>query len=339
MSQNTQLTVVILAAGKGTRMKSTKAKVLHEVFYRPMLHHVLDAVKPLKPYKTVVIVGHQEDTVRNALNNCNVTIVKQAEQLGTGHAVKMTEPVIPEDDGLVMILNGDSPLIRSISLQDMLDQHNTEQTDITVMTTILDNPTGYGRIISDDNSLIAIVEEKETTDQQKQIKEINSGIYLVNRNILFKALAEITSDNTQGEFYLTDIVGHSVSRGLAVHKFLNPCPTEVLGINSRLELESAHRVLQQQRNTELMQEGITMHNCTTISVSSFAKVGCDTLLMQNVQIYGNSVIGESCIIENGAVITDCTIGDNVHIGSYSVLKECQITDNTVIPPLTNLTME
>ena len=206
MHQNTQLSVVILAAGKGTRMKSSKAKVLHEVFYRPMLHQVLDAVKPLHPSRTVVIVGHQEEAVRNSLNSCNVTIVKQAKQLGTGHAVQMTEPLIPEDDGLVMILYGDSPLIRSFSLQDMLSQHNTQQTDITVMTTILDNPTGYGRIISDDNSLLAIVEEKETTDQQKKIQEINSGIYLVNRKILFEALGEITPDNTQGEFYLTDIV-------------------------------------------------------------------------------------------------------------------------------------
>lgn len=336
MNRDNLLSIVVLAAGKGTRMKSTKAKVLHDVLYRPMLHHVLDAVFPLQPFRTVVIVGHQEAAVRSSLEDCDVTVVKQAEQLGTGHAVLMTEEAIPEDDGLVMILYGDSPLIRSTSLLDMLKQHNTQQSDITVMTTILENSTGYGRIISDGNSLLAIVEEKEATDQQKQIKEINSGIYLVNRKILFEALGEITPDNTQGEFYLTDIIEHSVSRGMVVHKFINSRPTEVLGVNSRIELESAHRELLAQRNTELMQQGITMHNSPSISVSPFSKVGCDTLLMQNVQISGNSVIGESCIIKNGTIIKDCTIGDNVTIGANCVLKKCHIDDNTEIPPLTSV---
>ncbi len=336
MNQDSLLSVVILAAGKGTRMKSAKAKVLHEVFFRPMLHHVLNAVEPLQPFRTVAIIGHQGDEVRKSLVDYDVEFVKQKEQLGTGHAVQMTEPAIPEDDGLVMILCGDSPLLNSSSLKAMYEQHMTENADITVMTTVLDNATGYGRIISEDNNIFAIVEEKETNDKQRRIKEINAGIYLVKRNLLFEALENITQDNTQGEFYLTDIVEYSVAGGLAVRKFVNRCSEEVLGVNSRVDLAVAHLELQRKRNAELMMNGITMHNSATVSVSPFSEVGNDSLLMANVQILGKCTIGDSCIVENGVIIKDCTIGNNVHIGANSVLKNSRVDSDTEIPPLTAL---
>ncbi len=336
MNQNEHFSVIILAAGKGTRMKSAKAKVLHEVFFKPMIHHVLNAVAPLDPNRSVVIIGHQGESVRRALSSHDVVTVEQKEQLGTGHAVQMTKLAIPEDDGLVMILCGDSPLINSTSLQAMFERHTAELSDITVMTTILKNSTGYGRIISDYNNILSIVEEKEASDEQRKIKEINVGIYLVRRNLLFEALENITPDNTQGEFYLTDIVEYSVSRGLAVRKYINQYPEEVLGVNSRVDLEAAHRVLQQKRNVEVMEKGITMYNSGTITVSPFSDVGNDTLLMQNVHILGESVVGESCVIESGAIIKDSTIGNNVRIGANSVIQNCRVESDTAIPPLSAL---
>lgn len=339
MNQNSPLSVVILAAGKGTRMKSSRAKVLHEVFYKTMLHHVLDAVLPLKPQRTVVIVGHQKEAVVDSLTGYDVETVTQVEQLGTGHAVQMTEPAIADDNGMVMILCGDSPLIRTSSLEKMIESQRSGQTDITVMTTILEKPWGYGRIISTNDNILAIVEEKEANDAQKQIKEINAGIYLVGRKMLFEALANIRPDNSQGEFYLTDIVEYAVSRGKTVCKFTNPSAEEILGVNSKKELEAAHDRLQQQRNIALMQLGITMHNSSTISVSPSSTIGCDTLLMQNVQISGQTDIGESCVIESGVVIQDCNIGKGVHIGANSVLKRCTITGSTKIPPLSYLAEE
>ncbi len=334
MSHNPDLSVVILAAGKGTRMKSSKAKVLHEVFFQPMLHHVLSAVKPLQPRRTVVIVGHQEEVVRRSLETFDVLAVKQEEQLGTGHAVLMTEEAIPEDDGVVMILCGDTPLVRAVSLNEMLQQHRSNKSQLTIMTTILNEPFGYGRIISENKCVQYIVEEKEADTEQRKIQEVNAGIYIVNRRLLFQALQNVDDDNTQGEYYLTDIVQYTVKQGIDVHKYVNSSPKEVLGVNSRVEQEEAHRDLQIKRNEELMMQGISMHGCDTISVSPMAEVGIDCLLMSNVQILGSSVIGSACIIENGAIIKNCNIGNNVRIGAYCVLEESEIPDNTVIQPCT-----
>jgi len=333
MNQNVLLSIVILAAGKGTRMKSAQAKVLHNVFFRPMLHYVLQATQTLTPHRTVVIVGHQEQAVRESLTSYNVEIVKQEEQLGTGHAVQMTQEAIPEDNGLVMILCGDTPLISTSSLENMLNRHIASGDDLTVMSTILDSPYGYGRIVSQGANITAIVEEKEADSGQRKIKEINAGIYLVKRKLLFDALESITPDNTQGEFYLTDIVQYAVSKGIAVKKYINNKPIEVLGVNSRVELEAAHSQLQTQRNIELMQQGITMQNIDTITISPFSEIGVDTLLMQGVTIMGKSVVGQTCILENGAIIDNCIIGNNVHIGAYAVLRNQTIANNSEIEPL------
>lgn len=337
MKIDSELSVVILAAGKGTRMKSNRAKVLHEVFFRPMLHHVLDAAKALEPKQMLVIAGHQEEVVRSSLQSHDVEIVRQEKQLGTGHAVQMTESVIDGDEGLVMILCGDTPLITSQALEEMYRQHLAAESDLTVMTTLLDNPFGYGRIIIGRNGVQAIVEEKEADEEQKKIREINAGIYLVDRKFLFEALATVTPNNTQGEFYLTDIVGYCVSVGGRVGTYLNPNPQDVLGVNSRVELEAANMELQHKRNVGLMQTGVTVHNSGTVSVSPSAEIKGDTVLMQNIRISGISRIGESCTIETGAVLHDCIIGNNATIGANSVLKRCRIKDNVQIQPLTRAT--
>jgi bifunctional UDP-N-acetylglucosamine pyrophosphorylase/glucosamine-1-phosphate N-acetyltransferase len=337
MNDKCDLSVIVLAAGKGTRMKSSRAKVLHEVFFKPMLHHVLDAIEPLGSGRTVVIVGHQEERVRDALKDYDVEIVVQQEQLGTGHAVQMAGPVIPERDGLVMILCGDTPLISTSALQQMIKKHSDNNADLTVMTTVLDNPFGYGRIVEDGNSLLAIVEEKEADENQKKIKEINAGIYLVDRRFLFEALATITPDNTQGEFYLTDIVQYAVSCNRTTQKFRNAEPLEVLGVNSRVELEEAQRQLQEKKNRELMLQGVTVINSATVVIGPATVIGVDSSISQNVIISGDTRLGRGCRIGSGVVIENCTIGNNVIIGPNSVIQNCKIGDGITLPPLTYTT--
>ncbi len=328
MNRKVILSAVVLAAGKGTRMKSKKAKVLHEVFYKPMIHHVLDAVVALGPERVVVIVGHQEENVRQSLQGYDVIPVRQAEQLGTGHAVLMTEKVIPEDDGLVLILCGDTPLIARTSIERMLAEHQHNQADLSVMTTTLENPTGYGRVLIDEDQVQEIVEEKEADELQKKICEVNSGIYLVNRALLFEGLSSITPDNSQGEFYLTDIVAYAVRKNKKIIRYCNENAMEVLGVNSRVELEAAHRKMQQERNMELMRSGVAITDAASVSVSPFSTVGVDSLLKANVSVEGRSVIGENCILENGVILKDCHLGDNVVVAPYTVLKGCRIESGT-----------
>ncbi len=334
MKTLTPISVVILAAGKGTRMKSDRAKVLHEVFFKPMLHHVLDAVKPLEPDQTVVIVGHQEEEVRYSLRNYDVEIVRQEEQLGTGHAVQMTESVVDDTDAVVMILCGDTPLVSSSALKEMYKSHMASASDLSIMTTILDNPFGYGRILSENEKLVAIVEEKEADERQKKIGEINAGIYLVGRNFLFEALKNVTPDNTQGEFYLTDIVEYCVTRGRSASTFLNERSQEVLGVNSRIELEAADTELQRKRNIDLMRQGVSIISSASVRVSPEAVIGRDCTLMPNAQILGNTTIGDFCTIGSGAILENCTVGDKAVVGAYSVLSHVDIPEKGHIEAMT-----
>ncbi|MEE4241950.1 MAG: sugar phosphate nucleotidyltransferase, partial [Desulfopila sp.] len=264
----------------------------------------------------------------------DVHLVRQEQQLGTGHAVQTAQQAIPEGDGVVMILCGDTPLISAESLREMYRYHLANRSVLTVMTTIVDDPTGYGRILSAGDSVLAIVEEKETDELQRKIQEINAGIYLVERRFLFEALASLTPDNSQGEFYLTDIVAYAVSQKLQPFKYLNPAADEVLGVNSKVELETAHRVLQQRRNQELMQQGVIIHDRATVTVSPQAEIGSDTLLLPGVFISGKTIVGSNCILENGAILHDCTVGDNARIGAYCVLKNCKIGNDDSLPPMT-----
>ena len=315
-------------------MNSDRAKVLHEVFFKPMLHHVLEAVKPLEPNQTVVIVGHQEEKVRNSLRDYTVEIVRQEEQLGTGHAVQMTESVVDDTDVVVMILCGDTPLVSPSSLKEMYKRHVTSASDLSIMTTMLDNPFGYGRILSEKGKLKAIVEEKEADERQKKIREINAGIYLVGRNFLFEALKNVTPDNTQGEFYLTDIVEYCVKNNRSASTFLNERSQEILGVNSRVELEAADTELQSERNIGLMRQGVSICGSASVRVSPEALIGRDSTLMPNVQILGNTTIGGFCTIGTGVILNNCTVGDKVVVGAYSILNNVDIPEKGRIEAMT-----
>ncbi len=331
------LATIILAAGKGTRMKSDKAKVLHEVFFEPMIHHVIKAVQPLAAGRSIVMVGHQKDAVEKALSGFNLSCVEQKEQNGTGHAVLCAEEALQDFSGAILILCGDSPLLLTEHLREMLDVHVSRDSVLTIMTTALDKPANYGRIITDGSGNVTdIVEEKDATDRQRSIKEINAGIYCVEKEFLFGALKQVTTDNSQGEMYLTDIVAIAVKSGFSVQKYEHPVPDHVLGVNSRVELSEAHREIQARRNKELMSFGTTMHNPATISVASTAVVAPDSTLTANITISGSSVIGSGSMLEPGVFISNTTVGENVRVGANSVICDALIANDTIIPPLSRI---
>jgi len=330
-----QLSIIVLAAGKGTRMKSEKAKVLHEIFFAPMIHHVIRALVPLTPQKTILVVGHQQGSVKDAMTDFNVLFAVQDKQLGTGHAVLAAETSISEDDTDILIVCGDTPLIKSEALIEMCQNHSLSGATITLMTTILENPTNYGRIVSSEKGEVAaIVEQKDASDVQLRIKEINAAIYCVNKKFLFQALKKVGTENSQGEVYLTDIVALAVADGLGVEKYLVSSPLDVLGVNSRVELAQAHLELQVRRNRALMLEGVTIYSPETTQISYESSIGIDSTLSSCVEITGNSLIGKSCTIGQGAIIKNCIIGDNVTIGPYSCLTDTTLPSGTVTLPST-----
>jgi bifunctional UDP-N-acetylglucosamine pyrophosphorylase / glucosamine-1-phosphate N-acetyltransferase len=327
------LSIIILAAGKGTRMKSDKAKVLHEVFYAPMIHHVIKATLPLQALQTVTIVGHQKSSVEEALLAFDVDFVVQKEQLGTGHAVLVAENDIDEQTDTIMILCGDTPLIQAEDLREMYVYHQKQNASLTIMTTVLENPTNYGRIVCDNNNKVqSIVEQKDATGSQLEIQEINAGIYCVEKSFLFSALKKVGTNNSQGEVYLTDIVKLAVEHGLIVEKYISPAPLDVLGVNSRVELAEAHSELQMRRNRLLMLQGVSMNLPETITIAPESLVGKDTILWPGVTISGESLIGQSCKIEQGAILKNCQIGDNSIIGPYSCLVNCKVPANAKLGP-------
>ncbi|MFT5702520.1 MAG: bifunctional UDP-N-acetylglucosamine pyrophosphorylase/glucosamine-1-phosphate N-acetyltransferase [Desulforhopalus sp.] len=334
---NQDLSVIVLAAGKGTRMKSEKAKVLHEVFYAPMLQHVLNSVNSLAPQETVVVVGHQSDKVKDQLTAYNVTFAEQTEQLGTGHAVLAAENELAGLSGTVMILCGDTPLIRPSMLTDLLQHHVDHLAQVTLLTTKLDNPANYGRIISDDDgNILAIVEHKDANPEELLIQEINAGIYCVDKDFLFASLKNVGTNNSQGEVYLTDIVKLAVEEGLKVKTFVTPDSIDVLGVNSRLELSQAQTELQLRRNKELMTLGISMINPETIRISSDSTILADCVIEPCVHIHGASNIGHTTVIEQCAVLKNCSVGDGAIIGAHSYLTNTTVSNGQIIPPHTTI---
>ncbi len=315
-----RLHVIVLAAGKGTRMKSDLAKVLHPVFFRPMVCHVLDAVGPLGAAETVVVTGHQAERVEEALASYGPTCVRQREQLGTGHAVLSTEASLAGKSGIVLILCGDTPLIRPSTLQAMVDEHCRQQGMLTVMTTMVDDPSHYGRIVvNGQGGIERIVEEKDADAAERRIREINAGIYCVDMSFLFPALKQVGTDNKQGEVYLTDIVTIARRQGVVVSRFLCPDPVEIIGVNSRVELARANSIMQERRNQALMLDGVTMIDPGSIFIEQSVVVGRDTEIHSHCLLCGNTVIGQGCLLEPFVKLADCRVGDGKIVRSFSDL--------------------
>lgn len=332
------IAAIILAAGKGTRMKSSKVKVLHPLAGEPLLSFPLEAARAADAERIVVVVGHQADEVRRHFSGRDgIDFALQEEQHGTGHAVACAAPLLRGFQGTVLILCGDVPLIRAETLQRMLAGHRESGATVTVLTAVVDNPRGYGRIVKDGAGLVVgIVEEKDATEEQRAVREINSGIYCVDGPFLFEAVAGLSRDNAQGEYYLTDIVRTAVGQG----RSCAACPVEdavdVMGINDRVQLAQAEAVLRRRINEAHMLDGVTIRDPGATYIDAGTVIGRDTCIHPNVHISASTEIGERCVIEPSAVIRGCRIGDAVIVKAGSVLEDSIIRDGASIGPMAHL---
>lgn len=322
---------VILAAGKGTRMKSDTPKVLHKIFEKPLLAYVLDNVKNITN-EDFVIVGHHAEEVSKYVesNYDNAKTVLQSPQLGTGHAVSMVCPYLEDYQGLILILCGDTPLITEETLKKFVEYHNFIGSDLTVMSTIFDNPTNYGRIIREtDNSLKCIVEEKDANDEEKAVKEVNAGIYLLNWDKIKPAFSQLTSNNAQGEYYLTDIIAWGKKENLSVNAFILENNEEIYGINSRSNLAAATKFMNIRKLNSLMDSGVTIVDPSSTWISEDTQIGADTIVYPSTYIEGKNTIGKNCKIGPCAHLRgNVEIADNCKIGNFVEVKNSKIDRNT-----------
>ncbi len=304
--------VVILAAGKGTRMRSTLPKVLQPLAGRPLLGHVIETAKKIKADHIITIFGHGGNLVKSAFAHEDIQWVEQTEQLGTGHAVKVTLPVLPQD-GISLILSGDVPCVQQETLQRLVDVSTT--TGIGIVTLTLDDSTGYGRIVRDNGKIQAIVEHKDASEAQREIKEINTGIYCVSNAKLHEWLPKLSNDNAQGEYYLTDIVAMALADGLEIASIQPELAFEVEGVNDRVQLAALEREFQAHQAKRLMQQGVHLIDPNRFDLRGQLTVGQDVRIDINVIIEG-----------------ECHFGDNVHIGAGCVIKNTQIAAGTKVQP-------
>lgn len=334
-----QFAGLVLAAGKGTRMKSRLCKVLHPVAGRAMGSYVLDALSQSHLDRIVVVVGHQADAATQALQGPGISFVNQDPQLGTGHAALCAASEFEGFSGSILILAGDVPLIRSETLAAFMRFHDTNRSRVTVMTARFDNPTGYGRIVRSGNSVVAIVEEKDATPEQKELQEINTGIYVIDASLLYELLPCIGSDNAQQEYYLTDVVSEAVSRSIPVHGFTLRDPSEVAGINTRAELARANRVMWDRIRDELMDSGVTLLEPSSVYADSTVRVGPDTIIHPGVTLSGETRVGQDCVIESGCYILHSTLADRVTVLQGSRLDHALVDEGTSIGPMAHLRPE
>ena len=323
---------VILAAGKGTRMKSeTTPKVLHEISGKTLLGYVMDNVKNFTD-EQFVIVGHHAQEVEKFVsdNYDNAKTVLQSPQLGTGHAVSMVCPNLENYNGLVLILCGDTPLIKEETLKKFVEFHNSNNSDLTVMSTIFENPTNYGRIIREnDNTLKCIVEEKDATPEQKAVKEVNAGIYCLNWGKIKSAFSELKTNNAQGEYYLTDIISWGKAQKLNVNAYILEDSDEIYGINSRSNLAAASKLMNKRTLEKLMNDGVTIVDPDSTWISEDTKIGQDTIIYPFTYIEGKNIIGTNCKIGPCAHLRGgVEVCDNVKVGNFVEVKKSKISSNT-----------
>jgi bifunctional UDP-N-acetylglucosamine pyrophosphorylase/glucosamine-1-phosphate N-acetyltransferase len=330
--------IVILAAGKGTRMKSAMPKVLHRAGELPLIEHVLRTAEALQPQSIAVILGHQADTVRGSLEQRpGLTFALQEPQLGTGHALLQAEPLLASASGTVVLLSGDVPLLRASTLGDLVAHHARTGAAATVLTAVVDDPHGYGRIVRDfGQGIVGIVEHRDATEDQRSICEINSGIYAFDLAPLFGALKEIGSTNAQGEYYLPDLVTIYRERGLQVETVTAGDPQEILGVNSRKELAELTAILRARRNQELMDAGVTLIDPDTAFIGPDVTIGPDTIIHPNVYLEGPTAIGSNCTIHAGVRIVDSTIEDGVQVNNFCVITESHVSRGAKLGPFAHI---
>ena len=330
------LTVVVLAAGQGTRMRSRTIKLLHAVAGRPMASLVLEAVGALKPTGTVAVVGFQADRVRAELADQGCEFVLQREQRGTGHAVLQAARRIPARS-TVLIVNGDLPLIRPATLKNFVNRHRRAGAALSVMTTEPDDPARYGRIVRDSRSQIQrIVEYKDATRAERAISEVNAGIYCARASKLLPVLRRLRPDNAQREYYITDAVKRLIQRGEKVVAIRHADAGEVLGVNTRQELAMASATLYARKAAELQDRGVTILDAARTWVDPRARIGRDTVLYPDVFIEGPTVIGTGCVVLPGCRLADCRLGREVVVKDHSLLVDARVGDGAQVGPFAHL---
>ena len=332
MSQN--LDVVILAAGLGTRMKSATIKVLHRAAGRPIIDYVLDLAGGVSDRPPVVVIGHQRESVQQSIGE-RARFAVQEPQLGTGHAVMQAAPLI--DRKTVLILSGDVPLTRPETLRRLIEEHERGGNALTLLTMKLGNPAMYGRVVRDESGGVTkIVEAKDASPAEKQIDEVNAGIYVFDAAHLFSNLRNLSTNNAQGEYYLTDVLGMLRGAGHRVGAFVVEDPVEALGVNSRAELATVEGEIQRRVVAKLMADGVTFRNPATVVIDSTVGIGNDTVVYPYVTLEGTTRIGTGCIIEPGVHLNNVTVGDEVHVKTGTVAEDATIESGCSVGPYAHL---
>ena len=334
-----RLEVVVLAAGMGKRMKSSRIKVLHRAGGRPLVHHVLDLARSVTDSSPVLVIGHQRENVEKECAGL-ADFAVQNEQLGTGHAVLQTESILAKrglDGSRVLVLSGDVPLTRVETITRLIDEHERGGNAVTVLTMRPPEPALYGRIVrGTDGSVVRIVEAKDASDDELAIDEVNAGIYVFDGKLLFESLHTLSTDNAQGEYYLTDVLSRAVELGRRVGAVVADDPIEALGVNSRAELGAVEAELNRRTVSRLMDEGVTFRNPQSVSIDSTVTIGQDSAVYPFVVLEGSTSIGRECVIEPGVHLIDVKIGDNVHVKTGTVAEDAQIGDGASVGPYAHL---
>lgn len=331
------ISVIVLAAGKGTRMRSKLPKVLQKLADKPLLAHVIDTAKRIEADKTIVVYGHGGELVKNTFTEEDISWVEQAEQLGTGHAVQVALSALPRT-GQSIILYGDVPLIQPKTLRKLLSSNkNDDRQSMSMITLQVENPFGLGRIIRDDaGKILSIVEEKDANEYQKHIKEVNTGIYCVDNTLLHEMLPKLSNDNAQGEYYLTDIVKLAAEKGAAIETIAPNLPYETDGVNNRQQLAALERKWQKHLIQQLQVEGVQFADPERVDIRGNVSVGQDVFIDANVILSGDCVLGDDVTISAGCVITNSQIGTGTVIKPYCVIDQSQIGEYANIGPFAHL---
>ncbi|MUT67713.1 bifunctional UDP-N-acetylglucosamine diphosphorylase/glucosamine-1-phosphate N-acetyltransferase GlmU [Paenibacillus sp. NEAU-GSW1] len=326
---------IVLAAGQGKRMKSKLYKVLHQVAGKPMVGHVLNTVKEAASERTVVIVGHGAEAVQAYLGD-QAEYVLQEQQLGTGHAVRQAEGLLGSEEGTTIVVCGDTPLVRAETIRAMIELHSSTGAAATVLTASFDNPTGYGRVIrGTDGAVERIVEQKDCSPEEAAVKEINTGTYCFDNKKLFAALAEVKSDNAQGEYYLTDVIGIFRRAGESVQAYCTNDLAEAIGVNDRVALAEAEGYMRERINRKHLIEGVTLIDAASTYIEADVRIGSDTIIYPGTVLRGETVIGEDCVIGPNADISDSTVGNGATV-KYSVVDKSEIGNESAVGPYANL---
>ncbi|MCL0067188.1 bifunctional UDP-N-acetylglucosamine diphosphorylase/glucosamine-1-phosphate N-acetyltransferase GlmU [Thermodesulfovibrionales bacterium] len=329
------LAVVILAAGLGTRMKSSTPKVLHKICERPIIQYVVDSIKPLKPGKIIVVVGPNSEGIKNALAGYSVVFAIQKNPLGTGNAFKVAAKELKKFKGTILVLSGDTPLISASTLQRLLDLHRQGGEDISINSFIGEGDHCYGRIIRNEGEVEAIIEDRDANEEQKKIKEVNGGIYAIKSHIL-NLLKEIKINKGKGEYYLVDIVGIAVNKSYRVAAHIIGGESELTGVNTRKDLYKVSRYLRDRVVERWLQDGVSFIDSASVFIHPEVKIGMDTVIYPNVYLEGETIIGDNCTIYPNTRIVSSEICNSVVIKDSTVIESSTIKDRAVIGPFAHI---